>query len=93
MTLFEVFICNLPLTVGAIAMAIVTLGVVWFKFMEENLDSCTPVHFNSGNCTFPEFPGCFECDTTNDLYRIVLTFHLFCNGVGGFCCLLFLFIS
>lgn len=30
----EAFICNLPLTVGAIAMAIVLLGVTWFKFAE-----------------------------------------------------------
>ena len=39
----EACLCNLPLTVGAIAMSIVTLGVVWFKFVEENLDSCEPV--------------------------------------------------
>jgi hypothetical protein len=42
----EMFICNLPLTIGAIALAIVTLGVVWFKFAEENMDSCQPVHFH-----------------------------------------------
>ena len=45
-TRLEMFICNLPLTIGAIALAIVTLGVVWFKFAEENMDSCQPVHFH-----------------------------------------------
>ena len=59
MTLVEAFIANLPLTIGAVAMAVVTLGVVWFKFAEENIDSCEPVHFHSSQCTFPEFPGCF----------------------------------
>jgi lipopolysaccharide export LptBFGC system permease protein LptF len=34
----EVFLSNLPLTIGAIALSWVTMGVVWFKFMEENLD-------------------------------------------------------
>lgn len=33
-TYMEAFIANLPLTIGAIALAIVTLGVVWFKFSE-----------------------------------------------------------
>lgn len=28
----EAFICNLPLTVGSISMAIALLGTVWFKF-------------------------------------------------------------
>ena len=31
----EQFISNLPLAIGAIALAIVTLGIVWFKFAEE----------------------------------------------------------
>ena len=52
-----IFISNLPITIGAVALAIVTLGVVWFKFAEENMDSCQPVHFHSSQCTFPEFPG------------------------------------
>ena len=55
--LLEMFICNLPMTIGAVALAIATLGVVWFKFAEENMDSCQPVHFHSSQCTFPEFPG------------------------------------
>jgi hypothetical protein len=50
----ESFIANLPLTIGAIALALATLGVDWFKFTEENLDSCEPVHFHSAQCTYPE---------------------------------------
>lgn len=79
----ETFIANLPLTVGAIALAIVTLGVVWFKFAEENLDSCQPVHFHSSQCTFPEFPGCFYCDKTVRMYRVALNFHFACSIFAG----------
>lgn len=50
----ESFFANLPLTIGAIALSIASLGVVWFKFAEENMDSCIPVHFHSAQCTFPE---------------------------------------
>jgi hypothetical protein len=83
-TLIEAFIGNLPLTIGAVAMAVVTLGVVWFKFAEEFLDSCEPVHFHSSQCTFPEFPGCFYCDTTATGYKIAIGFHYGCKIVSGF---------
>jgi hypothetical protein len=53
----EVFIANLPLTIGAVGLSWVTMGTVWFKYMEENEDSCVSVHFHSSECTFPEFPG------------------------------------
>jgi hypothetical protein len=53
----EVFIANLPLTIGAVGLSWVTMGTVWFKYMEENEGSCVPVHFYSSECTFPEFPG------------------------------------
>jgi hypothetical protein len=43
------FFANLPLTIGAIALATANLGVDWFKFTEENLSACQPVHFHS--CT------------------------------------------
>ena len=33
----EVFFSNLPLTIGAVALSWTTMGVVWFKFMEENI--------------------------------------------------------
>ena len=85
----ETFIVNLPLTIGAVALGIVTLGVVWFKFTEEMLDSCKPVHFHSSQCNFPEFPGCFYCDTSDQIYRIALGFHNGCSFVAGFIVLLF----
>jgi hypothetical protein len=61
-----------------------------FKFMEENMDSCTTVQFFSPRCTYPEFPGCFDCDTQNPIYLGVLTFHYFCHTVALLCCLVFL---
>jgi len=79
----ETFISNLPLTIGAVALAIVTLGVVWFKFAEENIDSCEPVHFHSPQCTFPEFPGCFDCDLDNKWYKIAVNFHYVCSTLSG----------
>ena len=84
LTLVEAFIANLPLTIGAVAMAVVTLGVVWFKFAEENLDSCEPVHFHSSQCTFPEFPGCFYCDTSVRMYKVAVAFHWGCKVTAGF---------
>lgn len=83
LTLVEAFIANLPLTIGAVAMAVVTLGVVWFKFAEENLDSCEPVHFHSSQCTFPEFPGCFYCDTKVRMYKVAVAFHWGCKVTAG----------
>ena len=77
------FLANIPLTIGAVAMAVVTLGIVWFKFAEENLDSCEPVHFHSSQCTFPEFPGCFYCDRSVRMYRIAVYFHFGCKGLAG----------
>ena len=140
LSLLEVFIANLPLTIGAVGLSWVTmgtlilllfydilsvlkpvvarrvltvcetyllpphflcmpwlfprtklliLGVVWFKFMEENTDACIPVHFYSSQCTFPEFPGCFRCDTDMDMYKLALGFHNICSAVAGVCCVLF----
>ncbi len=85
----ETFVANLPLMIGAVAMAVVTLGVVWFKFAEENLESCEPVHFHSSQCTFPEFPGCFYCDTKAPMYRLALGFHFGCNILAGILSMLF----
>ena len=85
----ESFISNLPLTIGAVALAIVTLGVVWFKFAEENLDSCQPVHFHSEQCTYPEFPGCFYCDTDASMYKVALGFHFACSILAGILAMLF----
>lgn len=58
--------------------------------MEENIDACTPARYNSDRCTFGEFPGCFECDTSNPIYLAALSFHYFCHSVAFTCCLLFL---
>jgi hypothetical protein len=85
----EVFVANLPLTIGAVGLSWVTMGTVWFKFFEENSDSCTPVHFYSPQCTFPEFPGCFECNVEESLYQLALRFHYFCSLFAGCCCVLF----
>lgn len=79
----ESFVANLPLTINAIALAIANLGVDWFKFAEENLDSCEPVHFHSSQCSFPEFPGCFYCDTNAAMYKVALKFHFGCSMVAG----------
>ena len=57
----ESFIGNLPLTIGAIALASANLGVDWFKFAEENLSSCEPVHFHSKQCNFPEVRYSLMC--------------------------------
>ena len=84
LTSVESFIGNLPLTIGAVALAIVTLGVVWFKFAEEYLDTCERVHFHSSQCTFPEFPGCFYCDRSALGYRIAVGFHYTCTIIAGF---------
>lgn len=77
------FISNIPLTIGAIALATVTLGIAWFKFAEEMSGSCRPVHFHSSQCTFSEFPGCFYCDTSTRIYEAALTFHLACSTLAG----------
>ncbi|CAB9507170.1 expressed unknown protein [Seminavis robusta] len=86
----EVFISNMPLTVGAVGLSWVTQGTIWFKFMEENIDACVPARYNSDRCTFGEFPGCFECDRSNPTYIAALSFHYFCHSVAFTCVLLFL---
>jgi hypothetical protein len=85
----QTFIGNLPLTIGAIGLAIVTLGVVWFKFAEVMLDTCKPVHFHSTQCNFPEFPGCFYCDKNVRAYKIAYSFHQACSAVAGAIAFLF----
>uniref|UniRef100_A0A6U6DSM2 Uncharacterized protein n=1 Tax=Odontella aurita TaxID=265563 RepID=A0A6U6DSM2_9STRA len=85
----EAIISNMPSTIGAVAMAIVTLGVVWFKYAEENLDSCEPVHFHSSQCSFPEFPGCFYCDKSARMYRVAVNFHYVCSTVAGILVMVF----
>ena len=89
LALSSAIISNMPLTINAISLAIVTLGVVWFKFAEENLDSCMPVHFHSEQCSFPEFPGCFYCDTSVLMYKVAVYFHYACSTFAGVLAMLF----
>ena len=81
LVLAETFFSNLPLTICAMAMSWVTLGVVYFKLYEEL--SCVPKHFHSLACTFPEFPGCFECRDDSEWYRIAVGFHYTCSSISG----------
>ena len=71
----ESYFNNLPLTMGAIAYSFASLGTVWFKFTEEMLSSCVPVHYHSNQCSFPEYPGCFDCDTSVKWYKLALFCH------------------
>ncbi len=81
---FLALVCsNLPSTIAGNALAVTTLGIVWFKFAEENIDSCRPVHYHSSQCHYAEFPGCFFCDTSDPWYVLALRFHLFCTSIGG----------
>ena len=82
----EVFISNMPLTIAALALGWVSMGCVWFKFVEENIDACHHVHFFSRQCTFPEFPSCFECDVENKWYLLGLHWHYFCTTVSIIFC-------
>ena len=59
--------------------------------MEENIDDCQHVHFYSPHCTFPEFPGCFECNVDNKWYILGLNWHYFCSIVSlTFCSMIML---
>jgi len=76
----EIFIENAPLTIGAIALSWVMMGMVWFKCMEEFLPSCRPVQFWSSRCRFRELPGCFYCsEIDNAYYKIAHGFRYGCN--------------
>jgi hypothetical protein len=86
----EVYLSNMPITIGAVGLSWVTQGTIWFKFMEEMTDACTPVFFYSKQCDYPEFPGCFECDTTHQAYLAAITFHYICHCVAFTCCFLFI---
>jgi len=85
----ENFISNLPLTIGAIALALATLGVVWYKFTEEMLDTCIRVHYHSEQCKYAEFPGCFSCDQSSPIYQVILQFHNACSIFAAIIAFLF----
>ena len=65
----KLLICNLPLSAAAISFSIVLLGIVWMRRAEEILSSCKEVNFHSSQCNFPEFPGCYFCDTFDRWYQ------------------------
>ena len=88
--MLEVYISNLPSLVGALALAWASMGVDWFKYMEETISACTPVDFHSPRCTFPEFPGCFDCESDNLFYHMGLYLHLTCSAVSA--CLILLYV-
>jgi len=78
----ELFISNMPSLVGSLALAWVSLGTDWFKWYEETFDSCHPVEYHSKRCVFPEFPGCFSCETESMGYQFTLNFHYFCSTIA-----------
>eukprot|EP00984_Skeletonema_dohrnii_P004142 scaffold1439_cov118-Skeletonema_dohrnii-CCMP3373.AAC.6 len=79
----KLLICNLPLSAAAISFSIVLLGIVWLRRAEEILTSCKEVNFHSSQCNFPEFPGCYFCDTFDHWYQVATKFHTICSYVGG----------
>lgn len=87
----EAFFANFPIMIGAVAYAFANLGQDWSKAIQERTGACQPVHFHSVQCTFPEFPGCFYCDTNSVAYKVSLDLHLFCSALAGL--LAFTFLS
>ena len=89
----EVFICNMPLSIAASALAWATLGVVWFKFGAEHLimfGKCQSVHFHDPKNTYRhEFPGSFSCDETT-IYKSFLFFHFGCHILAAVLAFFFL---
>lgn len=77
--MLELLISNMPSLIGSLALAWASLGVDWFKWYEENADDCIPTDYHDKDCVYPEFPGCFACDTTTTGYRVMLNFHYLCS--------------
>ncbi len=59
-----------------------------FQWYED--DACHPIHYHSDGCVFPEFPGCFACDTDRDGYQFALHFHYMCSSISFILCSLLL---
>eukprot|EP00804_Cyclotella_cryptica_P014102 CCRYP_005559-RC/>CCRYP_005559-RC protein AED:0.33 eAED:0.33 QI:0/0.66/0.57/1/0.83/0.85/7/1098/978 len=78
----ELYISNMPSLVGSLALAWSSLGVDWFKWYEETFDACHPTDYHNPLCVYPEFPGCFTCDTSRFGYQFSLHFHYFCSFVA-----------
>jgi hypothetical protein len=76
----EICIGNLPLTIGAIALSWVTMGIVWFKFVEDLL--CSPASFWSTPCLSHESPGCYYCSSSeigSKYLKAANDFHAACS--------------
>jgi hypothetical protein len=80
--MLELLISNMPSLIGSLALAWASLGVDWFKWYEENANDCIPTDYHNKACVYPEFPGCFACDTTTTGYRVMLNFHYLCSTIS-----------
>lgn len=80
LVMLELLISNMPSLIGSLALAWGSLGIDWFKWYEENASDCIPTEYHNEACVFPEFPGCFACDTSRTGYLIALNFHYFCSA-------------
>lgn len=82
LVMLELLISNMPSLIGSLALAWGSLGIDWFKWYEENASDCIPTEYHNEACVFPEFPGCFACDTSRTGYLIALNFHYFCSALS-----------
>lgn len=80
--LLELLISNCPSLIGSLALAWTSLGVDWFKWYEESANDCVPIDYHDEACVYPEFAGCFACDTTRTGYWIMLNLHHLCNAIS-----------
>ena len=80
--MLELLISNMPSLIGSLALAWASLGVDWFKWYEENANDCIPTDYHDPECIYPEFPGCFVCDTSRTGYRVMLNFHYLCGTIS-----------
>eukprot|EP00986_Skeletonema_menzelii_P007838 scaffold3119_cov141-Skeletonema_menzelii.AAC.2 len=78
----ELLISNMPSLIGSLALAWASLGIDWFKWYEENASDCVPTDYHNEACVYPEFPGCFVCDTSRAGYRFSLNFHYLCSTIS-----------
>jgi len=52
-----------------------SIAVRW----QENNPTCVQVAYRSEKCTFPEFPGCFNCNIHDPFYKLALQCHYMCQ--------------
>ena len=80
--MLELLISNMPSLIGSLALAWTSLGIDWFKWYEEISEDCIPTDYHNEACVYPEFPGCFACDTTKTGYLLSLNFHYLCSTIS-----------